>query len=135
MSEYQRPLPNLADELTAPFWQGTREHRVLVQRCEKCSYLRWPPGPICPECQHEGAIWSEVLPTGTLWSTAEYHRAFSPAFADDLPYTVGLIQLNDGPRMYGTLRGEVGSFQLGQRVRAVFFDATPEVTLLQWEMI
>ena len=134
MSDYPKPLPDVDYPLTAPFWRATREHRLVVQRCASCAYLRWPPGPVCPECGAREATWTEVRPTGTLWSVAEYHRAFAPEFAGDLPYTVGLIELDDGPRMYGTMSGEPGSFILDGAVHAVFVDATPAVTLVGWGM-
>jgi uncharacterized OB-fold protein len=134
MPGHEKPLPDPDDPRTAAFWQGTRDGRLTVQKCVSCGYLRWPPGPICPECQTRGGAWSPIRPTGTLWSVAEYHRALSPAFRDDLPYSVGLIELDDGPRMYGTLLGEPGAFVPGRPVRAVFVESTPEVTLVCWEM-
>ena len=72
--------------------------------------------------------------TGTLWSFAEYHRAFDPAFADDLPYTVALVELDDGPRMYGRLLGDPSTFAVGARVHAVFEPVTEEVTMVRWEI-
>ena len=135
MNRLSKPLPDPDDQRTAPFWAGTRRHELVIQRCPVCAYLRWPPGPVCPECLTSGGVWTTIRPTGSLWSIAEYHRAFDPAFAGDVPYTVGLIQLDDGPRMYGTMQGELGSFGPGQRVRAVFVDVAPAVTLIHWETV
>ncbi|KAA9107718.1 Zn-ribbon domain-containing OB-fold protein [Microbacterium rhizomatis] len=134
MSDIDKPLPRTDDPLTAPFWTATREHRLVVQRCADCSYLRWPPAPVCPECGSPSATWTPVSTAGTLWSYAEYHRAFSPAWVGDLPYTVGLIQLEDGPRMYGTMIGEPGSLRIDEETRPVFVDVTPTVTLVHWRM-
>ncbi len=53
----------------------------------------------CPECLSLEWEWHQVQPTGTLLSYAVYHRAFDPAFQDEIPYTVGYVQLDDGPRM------------------------------------
>ena len=132
MTEYTKPLPNLDDPTTEPFWRGTRERKLMAQRCPSCSYVRWPPGPLCPECQTRGGEWTEIQPTGTLWSIAEYHRAFDPTFNDETPYTVGLVELDDGPRMYGVMSGAPGSFTPGEAVEAVFFEATTDVTLVRW---
>ena len=127
-------LPAADDPATAPHWRAARLRTIAMQRCDACAYLRWPPGPVCPECQHPGAHWSPVRPTGVLWSSAEYHRAFDPAFAGDIPYTVGLIELDDGPRMYGTMRGRVELDDIGRPVRAVFVDVDDEHTLIHWEV-
>jgi uncharacterized OB-fold protein len=133
MSEKTETLPDIQDALTAPFWRAAQDHRLVVQRCSACGFLRWPPGPLCPECQSLGGEWTEVRPSGTLWSVAEYYRAFDQSLAGEIPYAVGLVELDDGPRMYGRLRGAVGSFEIGSAVRAVFRSVAPETTLVEWE--
>jgi uncharacterized OB-fold protein len=132
MNGYAKPLPDPQHPATAPFWQGTRESRLLVQKCASCGYLRWPPGPACPECLSAGAAWTEVRPSGTLVTYCVYRRAFSPAFADDVPYAVGYVELDDGPRMYGTMAGELDKLRTGRPVHAVFDPVTPEVSLVHW---
>jgi uncharacterized protein len=130
---YTKPLPDVNDEATAPFWAGTREGRLLVQKCDNCAYLRWPPGPICPECQSADSAWVDVKPVGRLWSVAVYHRPFDREFAADVPYSVGLVELDEGPRMYGLMIGEPESFVLDAPVHAVFESVTPEVAFVRWQ--
>lgn len=127
-----RPLPDVNDPLTAPFWAASAKRKLVVQECAECGYLRWPPGPLCPECQKEGGAWTEVRPTGLLWSVATYHRALDPAFADEVPYSVALVELDDGPRMYGRISGDPGTFMLDTPVQATFYDVAPGVTLIGW---
>src|SRR5215469_7784213 len=127
-----RPLPDVHDPLTAPFWTAAAERKLVVQACGECGYLRWPPGPICPECQADRNVWTEVRPTGLLWSVATYHRALDPAFADEVPYSVALVELDDGPWMYGRLSGDPEKFVLDTPVRATFSDVAPGVTLVGW---
>jgi uncharacterized OB-fold protein len=133
MSTREKPLPDVDDPITAPFWVATRESRLVVQRCANCGHLRWPPGPICPECQTPGGEWTQIAPTGELWSFAIYQRALDPAFSDDIPYAVGLIELDDGPRMYGKMVGDIDTLAVGLRVHAVFEAVTPEVTFVRWQ--
>ena len=131
MTTYTGPLPNLEDPLTQPFWEAARSRILSVQTCPQCSYRRWPPSPVCPECQSPGGDWTPIRQTGVVWSTATYHRAFDQRFADQIPYTVALIDLDDGPRMYGiTVERDCAP---GDRVRAAFVDVTPEVTLIRWQ--
>jgi uncharacterized OB-fold protein len=87
---------------------------------------------MCPECQADRGVWTEVRPTGLLWSVATYHRALDPAFADEVPYSVALVELDDGPRMYGRLSGDPETFVLDTPVRATFSDVAPGVTLVGW---
>ena len=35
---------------TAFFWDGLKEHKLLIQRCAACGVLRHPPRPMCPRC-------------------------------------------------------------------------------------
>jgi uncharacterized OB-fold protein len=128
----EKPMPDVEDPLTAPFWAATAERKLMVQKCGHCGYLRWPPGPLCPECQRAGGDWTEVQPTGTLWSIATYHRALDPAFAGDVPYTVALVELDDGPRMYGRITGDPAALELDGPVRATFDDVAPGVTFVGW---
>jgi hypothetical protein len=125
-------MPDIDDPLTAPFWAAAAERRLVVQKCDRCGYLRWPPGPLCPECQAEASTWTEVRPAGRLWSIATYHRALSPAFKDDVPYSVALVELDDGPRIYGRISGDPDGLVLDGPVQATFTDVAPGVTFVGW---
>jgi uncharacterized protein len=125
------PASAIEDPLLAPFWTATREGRLMISRCSHCSYAWWPPESVCPQCFTPNPGWLEVDGHGTLWSYAVYHRAFSPEFADRIPYAVGLIELDSGPKMYGLLVGPVESWSVGQVMRAVY-EETSDVALVRW---
>jgi uncharacterized protein len=127
-------FPDVNDPATASFWKGTQDGKVVVQACIKCGYLRWPPGPLCNECLSSDAEWKEISPTGTLWSYAVYHRAMNPRFKNEIPYTVALVELDDGPRMYGRLVGNTANVAVGVSVRAVLQEIEPGVTVVNWEI-
>jgi hypothetical protein len=134
MTRVPKPLPDTDDPLTRPFWAAARESRLVMPECTSCGYLQWPPEKVCPECQCTGREWREFPAAGTLWSYAVYHRALDPAFADDIPYVVGLIELDAGRKMYGTLLGDQLDPAIGARVRGVFEPVTDEVTFLRWRI-
>jgi uncharacterized OB-fold protein len=127
-----RPLPDVNDPLTAPFWAAARESRLSVQQCDRCQALRWQPAPICPECLAPGGTWVDLSGEGEVWSFAVYHRAMNPSFADSVPYTVGMIELREGLRMVGEMAADAEDVRIGQPVTAVFEPLTPEVTLVRW---
>jgi uncharacterized protein len=135
MSTPDLPLPDVDDPLTAEFWAAARSGRLVLPRCANCAYLQWPPERVCPECQHTDRVWHEFLPEGTLWSYAVYHRALDPAFADQVPYVVGLVELDAGRKMYGLMKNDESAVHIGQRVRGVFQEATEEVTFLRWAVL
>jgi uncharacterized OB-fold protein len=135
MNDISKPLPDVTDRVTGPFWAATREHRIVVPRCANCSYRFWPPEPVCPECLTTAFVWEDVAPTGTLWSYATYHRALDPAFAADVPYAVGLVEIEGGLKMYGIMAGDIGSLAIGQPVTAVFDRVNDEVTFVRWQAV
>jgi uncharacterized OB-fold protein len=132
-TEYLKPLPDVTNRDNAPFWAGANAHKLMCQRCARCSALRWPPRRVCPECLSLDATWVELRPTGRLYSFTTYYRAFDSRFSGDIPYSVGQIELDDGPRMIGLLRAPPEKLLVDSPVRAVFHRVAPEVTLVQWE--
>lgn len=134
MNPPAKPRPNLLDPVTGPFWTATREGRLEIPRCTNCGYLEWPPEAMCPECQHIDREWVEVAPVGHLWSYATYHRALDPAFANDVPYSVGLVALDAGPKMYGLMLDDETDLEIGRRVRAAFEPVDSEVTFVRWKL-
>ncbi len=133
-NEYTKPLPNLENPSNAPYWAGAKAHKLTMQRCPACSYVRFPPRNVCPNCLAVNNQWEEIRPTGVLRSYATYERAFDNRFKQDIPYSVGYVELDDGPRVIGTILGDPKTFVIGAAVHAVFDDVTPEVTLVRWTM-
>jgi hypothetical protein len=124
-------LAPVTDPLTAPFWDAARRGRLVIQRCTACGELRWPPLVGCPECHGRDATWDEVHPTGTIWSFVVYHRAFAAELKDEIPYTVAMVHLDDGPYLVGRFEDAGGPPVIGDRVTAVFTE-TDGVPSIRW---
>jgi uncharacterized protein len=125
--------PDLSDPLLAPHWAGLRKSHLSVQQCTACLQLRWPPAVICPTCLGVSANWIDVKPRGELWSYAVYHRAYHPAFADYLPYYVGLIELDAGIKMISqVLQSGPRAIRVGARVHGEFITIDEELTVLKF---
>lgn len=127
-------LPDLDDPVSGPFWRGLRDRRILIQHCGTCGAPRWEPASVCPECLAPEGDLRDVTGTGSLWSFTVYHRALNPGLRDEIPYAVGLIELDAGVRMLGRLAGPLESLQIGASVEAVFCPLTPDVTRLDWRV-
>jgi uncharacterized OB-fold protein len=117
------------DPVAGPFWQAARQGRLVVQRCISCGALRWPPLAGCPECRSRDTIWADVAPSGTIWSFVVYHRAFAPELTAEIPYTVVMVELDDGPAMIGRLVPGGKPPSVGDRMVAEFThsDGVPSV--------
>ena len=94
------------DAVVEPWWEGTRQKRLLVQRCSSCHTAQLYPRALCASCGAGADLLAfvEASGRGTVVSFTEIHRAPNPAFA--VPYTVALVRLDEGPviltRLVGT---------------------------------
>lgn len=111
------PAPPEPDHDSGPFWAALREERIVLQRCAGCDRLRFPPIGRCPWCREPRSTWTPVDGRGRIYSWTVVHRAFDPTFADDVPYVVATVDLDDGPRI--ALRC-AGVPDFGTRVSPVF---------------
>ena len=130
---YDKPLP-VIDELTRPFWDHAREHRLAVQRCNACGDLHFPPSPVCPVCLSSEQDWQRVSGAATLMSWARFHRAYWDGFRQSLPYDVCVVRLAEGPVLVSNFAGAPpASPHMGMALRVVFDDVTPEISLPRFE--
>jgi uncharacterized protein len=94
--EPPRPQP---DQLTAPFWQGCREHRLLIQRCQACGhYIHWPR-PVCRFCLSTDLAPEEVSGQATLYTYTLVLQPFHPYYADKVPYLLATVELVEQPKL------------------------------------
>ena len=126
------------DGLDAPFWQGTRDERLLLQRCASCRRWQWGPEWICHRCLSFDLRFEETAPRGVIYSYERVWHPVHPALKDQGPYLVVLVELPDadGVRLVGNLLGDPReAVVIGSPVRGVFEHhpggETP-FTLLQW---
>ena len=126
MSGAPRPYPQ-PDRDTASFWEAQNRHELQFQRCLRCRTLRYPAGPLCPECRSFDFEWITSAGRGTVYSYTVVHHQAHPAFAT--PYTVLLVEMEEGPRVVSQLRAAAGApFGIGSPVRLEWED-DPHQTL------
>lgn len=126
------PLPT-EDALTAPFWAGLRERRLLLQRCAACGHVVFPVSPACPECLGAELAWTPMSGLGRVASFAIYHHVFHPWFADKVPYNVALVALREGPRLITNIVGiDDDALRSGLDVEAVFDPVDERHVLLRF---
>jgi uncharacterized OB-fold protein len=113
-----KPVP---DEDSAGYWEQLREHRVVLQACTGCDRRRFPATPACPYCAHPQWRLEQAAGTGTVYSFIVVHRAFDPAFAADVPYTVATVDLDGGGRLIARMDRTAA---IGARVGPQFVDHT-----------
>jgi uncharacterized OB-fold protein len=113
------PPPPSADADSAEYWAALREHRVRVRVCLDCARTRLLPTPSCPFCGHPAHRSEDSAGNGTVYSFITVRRALDPAFANEVPYSIATIDLDDRARALGRL---IGTPAVGARVSPVFVD-------------
>jgi uncharacterized OB-fold protein len=129
----EKPLPTIS-HLSEPFWEAARGHKLVLQRCSECGAYQWYPKAWCADCGSRELKWKKVTGRGTVYSyTVINHAKASPAFADEVPYAIVVVELDEGPRMYGRLKDSpIEDITTGMRVRVVFEDVSKEISLPQF---
>lgn len=125
----ERILP-VVDDLNRPFWDGCRNGVLTLQRCDRCGRLRYPIAPVCPQCLGCEWSWEPVSGRGSVYSFAVFRHAYNDAWRDRLPYTVALVELEEGVTMIANLVGvEPERVRVGLSVAVGFEAVTPDVSI------
>lgn len=129
MPEYIKPMP-VPDHITEKFWDAARKHILLIQRCGDCGHNQFFPQSSCRSCLSENTKWVEASGTGKIYSYTIIHRPPSVSFEEDAPYTVALIELDEGVRMMSNIvEIEPEDVRVGMLVHVVFEDISPTISL------
>ncbi len=129
MSTYAKPLP-VVDVWSRPFWAACAEERLTAQRCDESGEVWFPPSPISPVTRTEKWSWVNLSGRGAIYSFVEFHQRYFAGFADDLPYNVAQIKLEEGPYFIANIVG-CGNADLAidMPVTVVFERVTDAITL------
>jgi len=95
-----RVIPPSVDADDEYFWDGVREHRLLLQQCASCGTLRHPPVPMCGDCLSTDWTTRDAEGTGTVYSWIVSRH---PAAPTDDGRIVVLVELAEGLRFVANL--------------------------------
>ncbi len=135
MSEYRKPLPDVQAVDFAPYWRGCREGKLMVLGCRSCGTRRWPPRPMCPECNSLEFDWVEVRGRGRIFSWTTVGRAMLPGFENDVPYAVVIVELEESPgiRFIGNvLDARPEDLRIDMPMEVVFETVAEGITMPFW---
>ena len=106
---------------SAPYWEGARQDKLLLQQCADCGAIRFFPRYLCTECGSDRVDWIEASGRGTVHSFTVVHRAAFPEFQAQTPYVVALVDLEEGPRMMTNIVGDGAlDVEIGEPVTVTF---------------
>jgi uncharacterized OB-fold protein len=129
-----RPVP-VPSSFTRPFWEGTKQGKLLLQRCRACGTQQYYPRPVCLRCIGRDLEWTEASGRGTVYSYTVTHLP-PEGFEGRQPYVLVAVDLPEGARVLGTLLGVApDEVRIGMAVRATYERLTDDITLLQFAAV
>jgi uncharacterized OB-fold protein len=88
------------------FHRGAIETGMLhLQRCAECGLHRHPPRWYCPSCHSDRWAFEPVSGRGHIYSMAVNHFTVDRAWIDEVPFVTAVVELLEGPRVVGAVRG------------------------------
>ncbi len=139
MTEYKKPFPTI-DEDSLPFWEAARQHKLVIQKCKNCGAFHFTAS-YCIKCEAgltspwaENMEWVEASGLGKVHTFTIAHQPFNPAFKEDVPYNIAVIELDEGPWMYSNIvdcKNE--DIKVGMRVKVCFEDVAGDTSIPHWK--
>ncbi|MGH3634255.1 MAG: bifunctional MaoC family dehydratase N-terminal/OB-fold nucleic acid binding domain-containing protein [Mycobacterium sp.] len=114
------------------FWDGVKAHELRIQKRADGS-LQHPPVPAVWQDKQAPTDYVVSSGKGTVFSFVVHHAPKVPGRT--LPFVVALVELEDGVRMLGELRGvDPASVEIGMPVRATYLDFPESESGLAWTL-
>lgn len=129
MTEYKKPLP-VIQPWSREFWEGTKDNKLLVQECKDCGARIFYPRKACPECWSSNLGWLESVGRGKIYTYTVTMTGVEKVFAEDLPYVIACIDLEEGIRMMSRIvECDPETVKIGMDVEVVFEKVNDDITM------
>jgi uncharacterized OB-fold protein len=114
----------------ADFAIHLKDGRMMGSVCKQCGYATFPPRADCPECLSGDFEFKEYSGKGKVYTLSTIHAA-PTGFDDEVPYTIVVVDLEEGGRLMAWLGDtlKADDIDIGTKVQAVprIFEETPDV--------
>jgi uncharacterized OB-fold protein len=129
----KKPKPEIRPtDLSRPFWDGVAAGRLLLQYDPAAQRYQFYPRPL--SLFGAGPLeWRPASGRGTLIAQKLCH-APAPGFDDEVPYLLGIVALEEGPRIFARIvNAEYAGLRIGQAMRLAWDDTRADRRLYQFE--
>lgn len=112
--------------LTLPgFFSALAEGDLLGGVCVDCGEVLLPPRPACYGCGSRNVEVESRPKAGSIYTYTAVH-APPPALEADAPYTIAVVEIDDGGRLTGRVDADHGDVSIGDRVELRTRELTDE---------
>jgi len=86
------------------FYKFLQHQKLMAGKCLKCGKIHLPPRPLCDNCFSQEFEWITISGKGKLLTYTIIHVA-PHQFQALTPYSVGIVQLENGLKIPGIIQG------------------------------
>ena len=134
--QIRKPVPVPSQESDF-YWEKAKQHELWVRKCKDCNKAYFYPRDLCPNCYSRNVEWIQASGKGTLHTFTIVVRAPHPAWRDDAPFVVCMVDLEEGARMPANLVGtrinpenpEDNNIKIGSPVQVDWEERSDEITM------
>ena len=132
MPNGQRVIPTPTPE-TRHYWDGAKDGKLILQKCNDCSANYFPPRPFCPKCGSRSVQEFQASGKGSLYSYVINHLP-SPGFTP--PFAIAVVELEEGPRLMSNIvecEQTPEALELDMPLEVTFEKLNDDITLPQFK--
>jgi uncharacterized protein len=114
------------------FYKFLTQGKLMAGVCQKCGKSHLPPRPLCDNCYSTQFTWQSISGKSKLLTYTVIHVA-PQQFQNLTPYTVGIVQLENGLKIPGMIQGtEQEKLQIGMDLTLDFGTCSSPQQWPQW---
>jgi uncharacterized protein len=122
------------DTKSAEFFDAAARDQLVIKNCDNCAQALSPEALVCTTCGRTELSWAPTEGTARLVTWTVVHRAPNKFYSDVVPYTVGVVELTDGPWLYARVATDAPSAGMHLRVEFVHPDGGESYPIFTEEM-
>lgn len=127
-------IAKLVNGDSKPYWDAAAKGRLVLQKCQSCRTIQFPPGHLCRNCWETTLDWVESTGKGRIESCTVVYRAPHSAFV--APYVVAMVKTDENVRLMTNIVGEQAlEAAIDDEVRVTFVANAAGQFLPQFERV
>lgn len=126
-------ISELLNDESKPFFEATKENKLLIQYCSSCKKHQFYPRVFCMNCYSDTIEWVEASGNGKVYSYTVVYKTQDKNMEQKVPYAVALIDLDEGVRLMSHVVDiDVKDIVVDMDVSVVFWETVDEYKLPQF---
>ncbi len=88
---------------TTGYWEGIARGVLVIKKCANCGGYQHPRRLFCTTCENDVFDWVETSGKATVYTFSTVHRAPTPEYENEVPYTVGILHLAENVFLFSRI--------------------------------